>query len=314
MLKKKVLKNKMLIDKTPEVNSFEKKLKHFDILHSEASVVREQDKFLVRSLFENFSQKELTVGIGFQRAYGSVLSGDYFDLINLPDGRLMFVFTDVSGHGLPAYTTLIRLRSAITLAVKEAKRVYELRRTIDTAALVNDISAKFTDIMDESNSDDFACMIFTFISNSDDGRYLLKIYNRGMLFPIVLKRPRSDIQLVNLNYPERGWEPKRGFYLGKNIHKLLGERYFDVPELTYFIDRGDSIFFYSDGISEAYNAKGSEEFGDRRIEDVLRDYAGLFPHVIVDELFRNVYSFIGSPEGQKDDMTAVLIGFPSDIK
>jgi len=296
------------------LNVSEKKLKHFDILHSEANVVREQDKILVRSLFENFSQKELTVGIGFQRAYGSVLSGDYFDLVKLPDDQFMFVFADASGHGLPAYTTLIRLRSSITLAVKEAREsCISANRELDTAALVNDIAVKFTDIMDESCSDDFACIIFAFISRIGD-QYMLKLYNRSMLFPIVVKSSQSGAQIVNLNYSSQGWEPERGFYLGSNMHELLGDNYFDVPECVYRINRGDSVFFYSDGISEACDLNSSEEFGDWRIEDVLMDYAGLFPQVVIDELFRNVYSFIGNPESQKDDMTAVLIGFPSGDK
>ena len=294
-----------------EKTAFEKKLKHFDILRSEANIVREQDKILVRSLFEFFSQKKLTVGIGFQRAYGSVLSGDYFDLIKLFDNQFMFVFADVSGHGLPAYTTLIRLRSSITLAVKEARKLCaSADDELDTAALVNDIAVKFTDIMDESNSDDFACIIFAFISRIGD-QYILKLYNRSMLFPIVIKPSQDGMQIVNLNYSSEGWQPERGFYLGSDMHKLLGEPYFDVPECVYTINKGDSVFFYSDGISEACNLNSGEEFGDRRIEDVLMDYAGLFPQLVIDELFRNVYSFIGSPEGQKDDMTAVLIGFPS---
>jgi len=298
----------------PEKTAFEKKLKHFDILHTEANIVREQDKVLVRSLFENFSEKKLTVGIGFQRAYGSVLSGDYFDLVKLPDNQFMFVFADVSGHGLPAYTTLIRLRSSIILAVKEAKKLCAAAgRELDTAALVNDIAVKFTDIMDESNSADFACIIFAFISRIGD-QYMLKLYNRSMLFPIIIKSSQSDIQIINLNYSSQGWEPERGFYLGSDMHKLLGEPYFDVPECVYIINKGDSVFFYSDGISEACSLNGSEEFGDRRIEDVLMDYAGLFPQVVIDELFRNVYSFIGNLEGQKDDMTAVLIDFPSGDK
>ncbi|MCL1911020.1 MAG: serine/threonine-protein phosphatase [Leptospirales bacterium] len=293
-----------------EKTAFEKKLKRFDILHSEANVVREQDKILVRSLFKNFSQKKLTVGIGFQRAYGSVLSGDYFDLIKLPGDQFMFVFADVSGHGLPAYTTLIRLRSSITLAVKEARKsCVSANREIDTAALVNEIAVKFTDIMDESNSDDFACIVFAFISRVGS-RYALKLYNRSMLFPIVIKSSQNGMQVINLNYSSQDWKPDRGFYLGSDMHKLLGEPYFNVPECVYTIDEGDSVFFYSDGISEACNSSSGEEFGDKRIEDVLMDYAGLDPQVVIDELFRNVYSFIGNPEGQKDDMTAVLIGFP----
>src|SRR4030042_217177 len=101
------------------------KRKQFEILDAEASSIRERDKVLVKSLFQNFYNKELNVGIGFQRAYGSILSGDYFDLIQLPDGKYLFIFADMSGHGLPAYTNLVRLRSAITISISEARRIYK---------------------------------------------------------------------------------------------------------------------------------------------------------------------------------------------
>ncbi len=74
---------------------------------------------------------------------------------------------------------------------------------------------------------------------------------------------------------------------------------------------GDSVLFYSDGIIEANNGKeGSEDFGDERIEKVLKENVGLFPQVIINELFQSVYEFIESPVQQKDDMTAILIDFP----
>lgn len=308
----------MLIDQTSlfsDDETIESNLQRLNILRDEANAVREQDKSLIRAIFKNFYQKRLTVGIGFQRAYGSILSGDFFDLIKLPDDQYMFVFADVSGHGLPAYTTLIRLRSAITLSIKETRRLYSTTGFNDAQYLIRDISTKFTDIMDESNSDDFACINFTIISHEED-HYLLRFFNRSMIFPIVLRRPQhKGLQIVNLNYRQPGWEPATGYVLGSDLRRLLGERYYETPECRFIMQEGDSLFFYSDGISEAYNHDDpTEEFGDKRIEEALRDHAGLFPQVVVDELFRRVYSFIGKPENQKDDMTAVFIGFPSDEK
>ena len=93
------------------------KLRQFALLDAEANTIRERDKFLIKGLFQNFYGKKLNVGIGFQRAYGAILSGDYFDLIKLPDGNYLFIFADMSGHGLPAYTNLVRLRSAITISI-----------------------------------------------------------------------------------------------------------------------------------------------------------------------------------------------------
>lgn len=284
----------------------------FEMLKSEANTVRDKDKILIRNLFKNFYNKNLRVGIGFQRSYGSILAGDYFDLIKLPNDSYLFIFADISGHGLPAYTTLIRLRSAITIALKNMRRTYQATGLIDTDFLIKDISILFTDIMDESNSDDFACVNFTFIRSEDD-KFHLKFYNRSMLFPIVVRKFKNEIQgIYNLNYEEKGWSPQKGFLLGSDLRKLLGDKYLHTPPCEFTLYEGDVILFYSDGITEAYNhINPLGEFGDDRLKSILLENIDLPPQLIINLIFDAVYEYIGQPENQKDDMTAVLINFPA---
>jgi len=286
------------------------RLKQYKVLKAEADTIRKNDKSVMLNLFRSFYNKKLNVGIGFQRAYGAVLAGDYFELVKLPDGNYLFVFLDISGHGLPAYTTLIRLRSAITLAVNDLTQISKPDDSIDTNALVADISTKFTDIMDASNIDDFACVNFTFIYY-EDNFFTLKFYNRSMLFPIVVRKNYNGAEIFNLNLEAREWIPEKGYLLGSDLRQLLGESYLDSPCCEFKLYEGDSILYYSDGIIEAYNneLKG-EEFGDHRIEQILLDNIGLGSQEIINKLFAEVYSYIGKPEYQKDDMTAVLIDFP----
>jgi sigma-B regulation protein RsbU (phosphoserine phosphatase) len=288
----------------------EDKLRQFDVLANEANTVRDNDKILIRNLFKNFYNKRLNVGIGFQRAYGSILAGDFFDLIKLPDGNYLFVFADISGHGLPAYTTLIRFRSAITLALREIKRIYLKEGIIDSGFLIREITRNFTDIMDDSNSDDFASVIFTFIY-SDEDRFLLRFYNRSMLFPVVVRKFNNQVKdIYNLNNEEKGWFPNKGYLVGSDLRILLQDSYLETPYCDFIIYEGDSILFYSDGITEAYRDNPPEEFGEERIIQILKDNVDMPPQFIINHLFENVYDFIGNFRHQKDDMTAVLIDFP----
>jgi hypothetical protein len=293
-------------------DSEEEKLRQFEILAAEANTVREKDKILIRGLFQNFYNRRLNVGIGFQRAYGSILAGDYFDLKRLPDDNFLFIFADISGHGLPAYTTLIRLRSAITISIQEMAAIYEKNEFIDTDYLINSINIKFTDVMDESNSFDFASVIFTFMYNERD-KFHLKFYNRSMLFPIVLKKIDGVVAKVhNLNYEDREWTPVKGYLLGSDVKKIVGPQYYNTPTCSFTLNENDSILFYSDGIIEAYGKDNHlEDFGEERLIQVLLENQSLAPQLIVHELFNSVYEFIGHPQYQKDDMTAVLIDFPS---
>lgn len=292
-----------------EQKALAKKLRSLDILRSEAHVVREQDKMLVRSLIGNFNGQGFTVGIGFQRAFGSVLSGDYFDFIRLPDDEYLFIFADAKGHGLPAYTTLIRFRSAISLAVKQIHSVKKQGEKNDTDSLVKDICTKFTDIMEDSASEDMACACFTFFCRTEEG-YELKIYNRGMPFPFAVRKKTGEVMVVNLNEVYEGWNPESGSILGTDVRSLMGSAYDDAFGCRYVLDEGDSLFFYSDGLIEACPDEGSEDFGEERIGEILMEYSALHPQVAVEEMFRRIYAFLEGPSGQKDDMTAVLIGFP----
>lgn len=292
-------------------NDDREKLRQFTLLDAEANTIREKDRILVRGLFQNFYGKKLNVGIGFQRAHGAILSGDYFDLILLPDGNYLFIFADMSGHGLPAYTNLVRLRSAVTIAIGEARKIYEQSGAVDSEFLVRFISTMFTDIMEDSNSHDFACVLFTFISNDGD-RFNLRFYNRSMLFPIIIRKFQNQvIGVYNLNREEKGWYPRKGNLLSSDVRILLGDRYNDTPRCDFIMYEGDSILFYSDGIIEAcHHEKPSDEYGEERILRILMDNVNIMPQLIVQEIFESVYGFMGRPEQQKDDMTAVLIDFP----
>jgi len=92
---------------------------------------------------------------------------------------------------------------------------------------------------------------------------------------------------------------------------LMGGAYLITPACEFVLYEGDSIMYFSDGITEAHAEDDlSKEFGESRVENVLRRSFDLAPQIVIQELFDTVYDYIGSAEQQKDDMTAVLIEFP----
>lgn len=293
-------------------SSVEEILSQFRNLESEAEQVRDSDRVIIRGLLGNFYGRRLNVGIGMQRAYGAVLSGDYFELFKLPDGNYLFVFADISGHGLPAYTTLVRLRSALTLSVKEAEvRMREKNALFSAEDLVRDVGTKFTDIMDAAGSPDFASLIFTYIRNEGD-KYYLRFFNRGMYFPLVVRKfQNSLVSLYDLNEQEQGWFPAKGYLLGSEFRRLLGDKYDLYPSCEFIIYEGDTILFLTDGITEAMKKDNKkEDFGMERVKKILLDNYMLFPQAIVNTLYDAVYDYMGDMRKQSDDMTVVLIDFP----
>ena len=298
-----------LINESPE--KLMERLYKYEIFRAEANQVRIKDKKQIRELFRQFRPRELLIGIGFQRAYGSILSGDYFDLFRLSDRNFLFVFADISGHGLPAYTTLIRLKSAIIIAVKEMEGIFNRTGILDYSYLIRSITIKFTDVMDMSNSNDFASVNFIFFEDNN-GQIRLRFFNRSMLFPIVIQRDTDCNRVINLNYPHDNWKPDKGYLIGSDIKSLIEpDVYYHTPECCFDLNQGDQVLFYTDGITEAFDYDhGKNQYGESRLEQKMLEMSDLPPQLIINNIFDSVYDFIGSHEHQKDDMTAVLIDLP----
>jgi len=109
------------------------------------------------------------------------------------------------------------------------------------------------------------------------------------------------------------WQPQKGYLLGNDIKFLVNnETYYDTPESCFDVYPGDMIFFYTDGITEAFDSKGeNRQYGEERLTQKLIESSDLPPQLVVNNIFDSVYEFIGKHEYQKDDMTAVLMDLPA---
>lgn len=287
------------------------KLDQLELLKTEADMIRSKDWNLVKTLLGNFYGQRLNVGIAFQRAGRAILSGDYFRLHPLPDGNYMFSFADLTGHGLPAYTNLIRLNSSLSLAIRESRITWAVKKIIDPQELIRSVSHMFTDLMEELGLDDFASALFTFIYYHE-GHYYLKFISRGALFPMILRK-ESDGQagVYDLNKEEKGWLPVRGHLLSSPVRNLLPKEFEQNPTCEFVIKEGDRVLFFSDGLAEAVDSEGrNEEFGEDRIRNHFLKSRNKTPQETVDDLFKEVLKYSGKKDDLHDDMTAILIDFP----
>ncbi len=70
---------------------------------------------------------------------------------------------------------------------------------------------------------------------------------------------------------------------------------------------GDSLFFYTDGITEAFN-KNNEEFQEERLTKILLNKSNSNPADFVHQVFENVQSFSDGVE-QNDDITCLALKY-----
>jgi serine phosphatase RsbU (regulator of sigma subunit) len=293
----------------------EEKLKRYRLIQSDIETVQDKERIGIQSMRAKFGTAGAEIGIGFKRAYGSVMSGDSFQLFSFPDDSLLFIFSDVSGHGLGAYTTYVKMRSAAILAVRrETVRMKRDGGSVDCPAVVRDIIDTFTDIMEESVSRDFSSVIFTFVGKDDYGNFTFRFFNRGMHYPCLLRLDASGtVQCRNLNESDDTWKPSRNAPLGADFRAILENRYNECEESVIRISGGSRICFFTDGIIEAANeAVPPEEFGVERLKKILTGTFSHFPQAAVNMIYHEVYDFIIHPDRQFDDMTAVVIDLPGD--
>jgi sigma-B regulation protein RsbU (phosphoserine phosphatase) len=75
-------------------------------------------------------------------------------------------------------------------------------------------------------------------------------------------------------------------------------------EASVDLGRGDALVLYSDGVTEAGIEVG-EEFGDLRLEQVLREHAGAPASTLVQKVIDGVSRFSGV--SRSDDVTVVAL-------
>ena len=75
---------------------------------------------------------------------------------------------------------------------------------------------------------------------------------------------------------------------------------------------GDSLVFYTDGVTEAFNSEGLM-FGEERLYELVRVHGGADAQALVSVIFDSVVAFAGSAP-QSDDITlAALIWNPPEV-
>ncbi|MEA2686674.1 MAG: hypothetical protein QOE93_1869 [Actinomycetota bacterium] len=77
-------------------------------------------------------------------------------------------------------------------------------------------------------------------------------------------------------------------------------------EETTHLAPGDSLVFYTDGVTEAQ--RGAEQFGDSRLEEVLRSCAGLLATEVAENVEAAVIDF-GGPQ-PRDDLAVLVLHVP----
>lgn len=163
------------------------------------------------------------------------VGGDYFGYIPLSDGRLALAIGDVAGKGVSA---------ALLMAHFSAEVRYCLATCASPAAAVDQLNLDLSSELANYHFVTFALCVL------DPREHKLTLVNAGHLPPLLLRSGKLETL---------GGEG--GLPLGCD-----GDRRYEQVEL--YLEPGDSIVLYTDGITDAMDSAGMT-YGGRRLQQTL---------------------------------------------
>ena len=202
--------------------------------------------------------------------------GDYYDaLVTGADGaeELLLCVADVAGKGLPAALVMSNMQA--TLRALAAGRLP-----------LPELAQRAGDLLFAATSPEkYVTAALLRIALADGS---LQFVGAGHLDNVIVRSDGSIVPLASTGLP-LGLLEGGGPY-GETAHRL---------------DAGDLVVLYSDGVTDAQNADG-EEFGDRRLHDLLAASSGAAPDAVADAVLLAVDGFVdGAP--QFDDITILVL-------
>ena len=265
------------IDKAVEqieyIRSAQKEHAQLVDIQTDLSVAREIQHAILPRTFDLKLQDADKVNIYASMLAAKDVGGDFYDFFPIDDHRMGFTIADVSGKGVPAAIFMAVSRTLIKATGLQDKPTNECMST------VNDI------LCDESVGSMFVT-VFYGIYDLQTGQ--ITFTNAGHNPPYILK---ADGQVEVVKSP---------------CNLVLGA----VPDMPFSCDTlelepGDTLFMYTDGVTEAEN-KNHDQFGESRLEEALAECKGADSKHIVDTVNAKVKEFINGA-AQSDDITQLVI-------
>jgi len=207
------------------------------------------------------------------------VGGDLYDFFHVDSGELCFLVGDVSDKGLPAALFMARTMDVVRVVTRL------LRGENGSAPRPDEIIACVNRELCQNNASCMFVTLFFGIIDPRTGR--LRYCNAGHNSPYVVGSGGV-----------RALEGEHDIPLG-----VRSDSGFRTAEVT--LARGETLFVFSDGITEAMNAAG-DFYTEERLERRLQACAGRPSAEVVASVVASVGGFVGEV-AQSDDITAMAI-------
>ena len=203
------------------------------------------------------------------------VGGDLYDFFMIDKYRLGVVIADVSGKGIAA---------ALLMAVSKTL----LKATASKGLPVDDVLCEVNKILVEDSPSNMFVTVFYGVLDTRSGAF--EYCNGGHNSPFLISTDGKVNQLKNVG----------GLLIG-----AIADTVFESNVIMLKPD--ETLFFYTDGVTEAFN-KNEEEFEEERLIEVLKNSNRSSAIDSVKNVFDNVQKFADGVE-QSDDITCLALKY-----
>ena len=208
------------------------------------------------------------------------VGGDFYDFYLVDENHLAFVIADVSGKGIPGAMFMMTSKTLI-------------KSHIESGLAVNDVFTNVNTQLCENNEAGMFVTAWMGILDLKTG--IVKFANAGHNPPLI-KHADGTFEYL---------KSKANFVLAG----MEGIRY---KEQEIQLEKGDKIYLYTDGVTEAHNDK-NELYGEDRLLKCLNSVKDKSVDDICQKIKEDVELFVGTAE-QFDDITMLCVCFNEETK
>jgi sigma-B regulation protein RsbU (phosphoserine phosphatase) len=246
---------------------------------SELRVAREIQRGM---LPQEFSELERNFGVEVASVLEPAreVGGDLFCAFAAEGDRLVLVMGDVSGKGIPASLFMVRTCTLVRLLAQQIRQPERILEVLNNELSADNPFGMFVTLV---------CAVF------DPSSGKVALANGGQTPPALLQRGR----------PPQWAVPGLGTALG-----LEPGLHFESVELT--LQPADTLVFYTDGVTEAFNGDG-ECYGATRLLSLLEKSSNNGVPGLAAQVLADVRNFAhGAP--QSDDIAVLIMRAPGASK
>ncbi|MEL7833463.1 SpoIIE family protein phosphatase [Fodinibius sp. Rm-B-1B1-1] len=202
------------------------------------------------------------------------VGGDYFDILEAPENRLLFAIGDVTGKGMPAALLMANLQAMLHVLLPVDIPL------ADATGRINDI------IYQNTPSDKFITFFWgIFHPKTNEFRFV----NAGHNPPILLRSDSEEVKELT----------EGGLILGAMTTMTPYE------EQVLSLKSNDILVLYTDGVTEAKNESETEEYGEERLFECIKQHREKPSKQIQEAIIKDIRSY--SKDIQADDVTIIVI-------